>query len=145
MSPLEQWHVALRWLARAEQDLKVVQTLLAFGDRQLDNAAFHLQQVAEKVLEGMLAAGARPFRKAHGLDDLATWVGELHPDLAPELADLEPYTTWVAAGRYPDARTSVPITRATVETLLTRCVTLMARARPLDPARRRGTTGDRQP
>jgi HEPN domain-containing protein len=136
VSPLEQWQVALRWLARAEQDLEVAQTLLALGDRQLDNAAFHLQQAAEKVLKGMLAAGARPFRKAHGLGELATWVAELHPDLAPELTDLDPYTTWAAAGRYPDARTSVPITRATVETLLARCTTLLARARALDPARR---------
>jgi len=136
VSALEQWQVAERWLARAEQDLEVVQTLLALGDRQLDNAAFHLQQAAEKVLKGMLAAGARPFRKAHGLGELAGWVAELHPDLAPELADLDPYTTWVAAGRYPDARTSVPITRATVETLLARCVTLLARARALDPTRR---------
>jgi uncharacterized protein len=136
VSPLEQWQVAERWLARAEQDLEGAQTLLALGDRQLDNAAFHLQQVAEKVLEGMLAAGARPFRRAHGLGELATWVAELHPDLAPELADLDPYTRWAAAGRYPDARTSVPMTRATVETLLGRCVTLLARARALDPAHR---------
>lgn len=134
VTPLEQWKVAERWLARAEQDLEVAQTLLALGDRQLDNTAFHLQQAAEKVLKGMLAAGARPFRKAHGLGELATWVAELHPDLAPDLAGLDPYTSWVAAGRYPDARTSVAITRATIESLLARCVALLARARALDPA-----------
>ena len=144
VSPLEQWQIAERWLVRAEQDLEVVQTLLALGDRQLDNAAFHLQQVVEKVLKGILAGGARRFRKGHGLGELATWVAELHPGLAPELADLDPYTTWAAAGRYPDARTSVPITRATVETLLARCFTLMARAHALDPARRGGIAGDRE-
>jgi uncharacterized protein len=107
----ERWRVARSWFERAKEDLEVARTFLTLSDRQLANTAFHLQQAAEKILKGLLAASARPFRKSHGLGELAAWVSDLHPDLAPELQDLDPCTSWVGAGRYLDARTDVPITR----------------------------------
>jgi HEPN domain-containing protein len=117
------------------RDGKPIQVARALSDRQLANTAFHLQQAAEKILKGILAAGTRPFRKSHGLGELAAWVCDLHPDLAPELQDLDPCTSWVGAGRYLDARTDVPITRDTVGTLLQRCEALLAGAEALAPGR----------
>ena len=141
----ERWRTAERWLRRAEQDLEVVQTLLTLGDRQLDNAAFHLQQVAEKTLKGLLAAHAVPFRKIHRLGELSARLVAVQPQVAPVVEGLDPYTRWAGAGRYDDADTDVPITRGNVELLLGRCVALLTCARALDLTRGAGTAGDRQP
>ena len=51
----------------------------------LDNAAFHLQQAAEKTLKGILAADGCHFRKVHKLGELADWVVERHSELAADI------------------------------------------------------------
>ena len=129
----QRWQVAERWFTRAKRDLEAARLLLTVGPAQIDNAAFHLQQTAEKVLKGILAAGGHRFRKAHKLGDLAGWVAERHPELVDDLEDLDSYTDWVIAGRYDDTTPDVPITPETVTVLLQRCETLLTRAQALAP------------
>ena len=131
----ERWRTAERWFRRAELDLRVARLALAEDADLVDAAAFHLQQVAEKTLKGLLAAHAVPFRKIHRLGELSTKLVAVQPQLAPAVEGLDFYTRWVGAGRYDDADTDVPITRGNVELLLGRCVDLLTRARALDPAR----------
>lgn len=130
----QRWQVAERWLTRAERDLKAARVLLGTGPELLDNAAFHLQQAAEKILKAILAADGRRFRKIHKLGELAGWVVERHPELAAHVEGLDPYTSWVGAGRYDDTDAEVPITAETVTNLLHRCETLLAHARGLAPS-----------
>lgn len=126
----EQRAAALDWLARAERDLRVAELALAADPDLVENVAFHLQQVAEKVLEGLLAARRERFRKIHRLGELAERVARLYPDLAPHLGGLDPYTVWVIAGRYGGPpEDGAPIDRPTVEAFLGRCRTLLAAAR----------------
>jgi HEPN domain-containing protein len=132
----ERWRTAERWFHRAELDLRVARLALAEDADLVEPAAFHLQQVAEKTLKGLLAAHAVPFRKIHRLGELSARLVAVRPELAPEVDGLDPYTRWVGAGRYDDADTDVPITRGNVELLLGRCVDLLTRARALDPIRR---------
>jgi HEPN domain-containing protein len=100
----------------------------------VENAAFHLQQVAEELLKGLLAAKAARFRKVHNLGELAGRVAELFPSLAPDLDGLDPLTSWAVAGRYDDGpKKGAPITRENVEWLMGRCDALLAGARALRP------------
>jgi HEPN domain-containing protein len=130
----QRWQVAEHWFTRAELDLKSAHVLFGTGSDLLDNAAFHLRQTAEKILKGILAAEGRRFRRIHKLGELAGWVVERHPELAAHVEGLDPYTSWVGAGRYDDTEAEVPITAATVTNLLHRCETLLAQARALAPS-----------
>jgi HEPN domain-containing protein len=130
----QRWQVAERWLTRSERDLKMARLAIEAGDELLDNAAFHLQQAAEKTLKAILAADGSRFRKIHKLGELAGWVLERHPELAAHVEGLDPYTSWVGAGRYDDTDAEVPITAETVTNLLHRCETLLAHARGLAPS-----------
>jgi HEPN domain-containing protein len=132
----ERWRAAERWFRRAELDLRVARLALAGDADLIEPAAFHLQQVAEKTLEGLLAAHGVPFRKIHPLGELSARLVAVRSQLAQDVDGLDPYTRWVGAGRYDDADVDVPITRANVGSLLARCVDLLARARALGPARR---------
>ncbi len=126
----EQRAVALDWLARADRDLRVAELALGADPDLVENVAFHLQQVAEKVLKGLLAARRERFRKIHRLGELAERVARLYPDLAPHLEGLDPYTVWVVAGRYGGPpEDGAPIDRPTVEAFLGRCRALLAAAR----------------
>jgi HEPN domain-containing protein len=134
VSEREQWQEASAWLDRAERDLEVARLIVRLGDAQLANTAFHLQQTVEKILKGLLAARAAPFRKVHKLGELAERVTGLFPELAAELEGLDPFTAWVVAGRYHDAPDEgAPITRDNVAALLQRCEALLAKARELAP------------
>ncbi len=126
--------VAERWFSEAERDLTMARLAADADPDLLDRAAFHLQQTAEKILKGILAGAGRRFRKTHGLGELAAWVTEAYPELANELADLDPFTDWAFAGRYFDGPSpKQPITPASVTSCLQRCEILLARARALAP------------
>jgi hypothetical protein len=70
----------------------------------------------------------------HQLGELAGRVAELFPPLAPDLGGLDPFTSWVVAGRCDDGpKEGAPITRENVEWLARRGDTLLAGARALEP------------
>jgi HEPN domain-containing protein len=130
----ERWAEAGRWFDRAEKDLRAARLMLAAEPDLVENAAFHLQQAAEKLLKGLLVAKAERFRKVHRLGELAGRAAELFPSLAPDLEGLDPFTSWVVAGRYDDGpKKGAPITRENVEWLTRRCDALLAGARALQP------------
>ena len=51
------------WLKKAANDLRAAEELQAASPPLLDEAVFHCQQAAEKVLKGFLAWNSRTFRK----------------------------------------------------------------------------------
>jgi len=56
------------WFAKAAQDMKRVDALLAINDDE--GAGFHLQQAVEKYLKGYLLGRGWPLKRTHDLDDL---------------------------------------------------------------------------
>lgn len=56
------------WFAKAAQDMKRVDALLAINDEE--GAGFHLQQAAEKYLKGYLLGRGWQLKRTHDLDDL---------------------------------------------------------------------------
>jgi HEPN domain-containing protein len=61
---------ARAWLAKAAQDLRRVDLLLAADPPAPEGALFHSQQAAEKALKGFLTWHDVPFRRVHELDEL---------------------------------------------------------------------------
>src|SRR5438045_4656429 len=51
-----QWEVALEWLDRADEDIRIVEVLLAKAPDLPWGAAFHCQQALEKMAKGVLIA-----------------------------------------------------------------------------------------
>ena len=76
---LVQWEEALRWLAKAAEDLAAGRLLADEGMR--DPAAFHVQQALEKVLKALLVAAAEDLRKTHDLESLAQIANQHWPAL----------------------------------------------------------------
>ncbi len=71
------------WLAKASQDLRRVEVLLA-APSDSEDALFHCQQAAEKAFKAFLTWHDVPFRRIHELDT----IGGQCADLDSTLADL---------------------------------------------------------
>jgi HEPN domain-containing protein len=56
------------WLAKAAQDLRRIEILLAAEPPDPEGALFHSQQAAEKAIKGFLTWHDVPFRRVHELD-----------------------------------------------------------------------------
>jgi HEPN domain-containing protein/predicted nucleotidyltransferase len=96
-----QWGEAQRWIAIADQDLRAVAICLQAEPPATETAAYHCQQAAEKLLKALLVAAARPTRKTHDLDVLASEVAEVHPHLASLADSCRFMTRWGFVYRYP--------------------------------------------
>ncbi len=72
------------WFAKAAQDLRRVEILLAADPPDLEGALFHAQQAAEKAIKGFLTWHDVPFRRVHELDE----IGEQCVGMDSSLADL---------------------------------------------------------
>ncbi|WP_051329136.1 HEPN domain-containing protein [Geminicoccus roseus] len=90
-----------RWLQHAERGIAAAERAIAMPPALPDIAAYHCQQAVEKLLKGLLVAGAIRPRKTHDLDFLADEVGSVWPALAPLAEPLRRCTTWGFAYRYP--------------------------------------------
>jgi HEPN domain-containing protein len=60
---LIQWREALRWLAKAAEDVAAVRILAREGVTAL--AALHVQQAVEKILRALLVAAREDVRRTH--------------------------------------------------------------------------------
>lgn len=90
------------WMAKAEEDFAVVQTLARTRRPAVQNAiCFHAQQCAEKYLKALLTRDRIAFPKTHDLLDLLELAKRCDSTtelLRPHLAYLEPYAVNL---RYP--------------------------------------------
>ncbi len=106
MSASDEARIASRWLSYAEEDLQVVDRLLAQRDLAPRYTCWHSQQAAEKALKALLLLETGGSKPTHDLQELA--------DLLPEpLAERIPrpglslmtqlYIESRYPGRYPEA------------------------------------------
>jgi HEPN domain-containing protein len=103
------WEEVARWLFRADDDLGLVDTILARSPPSLFGASLHCPQAAEKMAKAVLIAfGIRPPR-IHDLDELGDLIRAVHLEIGDEVRGLAQLTTWYVASRYPDvAAESLP-------------------------------------
>lgn len=95
----------MQWLAVAETDRGAAEVCLAVFPTV---AAFHCQQAAEKLLKGFLVRANVDFRKTHDLAELGYAAAEHFPAIAPIVRDIERWTLWNAAYRYPAEKVAEP-------------------------------------
>jgi uncharacterized protein len=137
IDPVAQWGEARRWIAIADQDLRAVAICLQAEPPAMETAAYHCQQTAEKLLKGLLVAAARPTRKTHDLDELASEVTEVYSDLALLANSCRFMTSWGFVYRYPTEPSGVPPPPPT-ETEIRRAQAILADLRRAIVARDRG-------
>lgn len=95
------WEEVEAWLAAARLDREAAIACLAATPALPLPAAFHCQQAAEKLLKGFLILAARPFRKTHDMAELFDAVAPLYPDIAGLISEMQDWTRWAIAARYP--------------------------------------------
>jgi HEPN domain-containing protein len=91
----------LRWLQKAEDDLRGAEIDLAAEPPLAGDALFHCQQAVEKLIKGFLTWHDAPFRKTHDLRVLGDQVARLEPTLQPLCARVERLTVYAWIFRYP--------------------------------------------
>jgi HEPN domain-containing protein len=129
------WEEVLRWLARAEDDLVLVDMILNQSAASLFGASLHCQQAGEKIAKAVLIAfGVRPPR-THDLDELGERVLTVHPDIGNELRGLGQLTTWYIASRYPDVATESLPSVEDIRLALKKLRDLLRRVQSLVPKR----------
>ena len=89
------------WLAKARDDLRVVELLQAFDEYPCTAAAFHCQQAVEKSLKAFLVARHLPFLYRHDLGyllDLCLDADQEFAAMESQIDGLSPYAVEI---RYP--------------------------------------------
>ena len=89
---------AWEWLAYAESDATAMGVL---GEAHLRQAAFLLQQAAEKALKALLVAHGVPLRKTHDLEVLLEYVLEVDASMERHRGLCEDVTLAYVGQRYP--------------------------------------------
>lgn len=93
--------IVRQWLAKAEQDMKAGEALLAAELPFLYPACFHAQQAAEKYLKALLTWRQVEFPKTHAIEQLLHLVKEADADTASSLRDAIVLTPYGVDIRYP--------------------------------------------
>ena len=99
--PPERWHRVEGWIRHAGDDARIALGCLALDPPACGGAAYHCQQGAEKLLQGLLVLAGVDFRKTHDLDTLGHAVLPHFPTLRPLLMTMGDWTAWGVAYRYP--------------------------------------------
>jgi HEPN domain-containing protein len=128
-----QWREAERWLARADEDMRAAEALLALASPEIGPAAFHCQQVAEKMAKAALIAAREPPPRLHDIDELGRRVQAHFPDIGAALETLGGITRWYVSARYPDAGASPAPSVADIRDVLSRLGDLRRRIAELQP------------
>ena len=128
---------ARAWLAKAAQDLRRVDLLLAAAPPDPEGGLFHAQQAAEKALKGFLTWHDVPFRRVHELDELGKQCVGIDSSLAELMSRADALTKYAWRFRYPGApyeptldegRTAFNLAREVMDAILGR---LPLEVRPL--------------
>lgn len=94
-------HVVGEWLERVRRDLVVARRCCEGQDPLPDQAAYHVQQAAEKLTKGALVACELRPRKGHMIGEFAAQLPDDFP-LSGRFRTLDRFTRFVSAFRYPD-------------------------------------------
>jgi HEPN domain-containing protein len=94
---------AKAWFAKASQDLRRVEILLAASPPDFEDALFHCQQAAEKAFKGFLTWHDIVFRRIHELDLIGGQCADLDPTLAGLVDRADALTQFAWRFRYPGA------------------------------------------
>jgi HEPN domain-containing protein len=90
-----------QWLAKAEQDMKAGEALLAIEPPYLYPACFHAQQAAEKYLKALLTWHQIEFPKTHAIELLLELLKGVDSQTASQLQDAGELTPYGVDIRYP--------------------------------------------
>jgi len=93
--------IVRQWLAKAEQDMKAGEALLAAEHPFLYPSCFHAQQAAEKYLKALLTWHQIEFPKTHAIEQLLDLVKEADAETASSLKDATMLTPYGVDIRYP--------------------------------------------
>jgi len=95
--------VVLRWLQKAESDIKVARHILEMDDPPTDAICFHCQQAIEKYLKAFLTYHDVRVKKTHDLGMLLEMCLEIDKEFEimdkGKIASLTPFAMEI---RYPD-------------------------------------------
>jgi HEPN domain-containing protein len=89
------------WFAKAFNDLRAAETLVATSPPLFDEAVFHCQQAAEKALKGFLACNGCTFRKTHNLEEIGEQCLAIDPSLRDVIDQAVPLSEYAWKFRYP--------------------------------------------
>jgi HEPN domain-containing protein len=92
--------VVAEWLSRARSDLVMARKACEGDDALPDQAAYHVQQAAEKLTQAVLVAVHKRPRKGHQIGEFAKRLPSGFPDRDRFLA-LDRFSDYVWAHRYP--------------------------------------------
>jgi HEPN domain-containing protein len=96
---------AADWLAKARSDLDMVdRAMTPVTNQNLEQAAYHLQQAAEKAIKALLVHLDVEFQRWGGKGhDIGLLARQVPPDhhLREKAVSLESLTPWSTASRYP--------------------------------------------
>lgn len=89
------------WLVKAEGDFGSACWEMQAPNINFNAVIFHAQQCVEKMMKGVLMAGALPFERTHELNVLAHLVKQAHPAWTWDPADLAALQPGAVLLRYP--------------------------------------------
>jgi uncharacterized protein len=92
--------VVAEWLRQVERDLRTARLCCEGDDPMPDQAAYHVQQAAEKLTKAVLVALQKRPRKGHQIGEFAKRLPAAFPDRERFLA-LDRFSDYVWAHRYP--------------------------------------------
>jgi len=91
----------MRWLVKARHDWSAARKTSTPDSEEMDVAAFHCQQAAEKMLKGYLVSRGIEFEKVHDLRRLLDHCAAADSDFDSLREAVEPLTLYAIAFRYP--------------------------------------------
>src|SRR5260370_41557288 len=94
---------ARAWLAKAAQDLRRVEILLAAEPSDVEGALFHSQQAAEKAIKGFLTWHDVPFRRVPEIDEIGKQCVGVDSSLTDLMGRADALTKYAWRFRYPGA------------------------------------------
>jgi len=93
--------IVRQWLAKAEQDMKAGEALLAAEPPLLYPACFHAQRAAEKYLKALFTWHQIEFPKTHAIEQLLDLVKDAEPETVSSIRQAVALTPYGVDIRYP--------------------------------------------
>jgi HEPN domain-containing protein len=95
--------ITLRWIKKAEDDLKTVEYLISFNDFPSNVVCFHCQQAIEKYLKAYLTWVETKVKKVHDLETILNFCIERDKEFKNlNKEEITKLTIYAVEARYPD-------------------------------------------